>query len=390
MDYIIYYQNVGNILIIGKVFGDMSKKNFMLKRLIGISSAVVFTCGSMFIAGCTEKDDDPIITIENSNDSIVYNFINCTKEDVYLTTTVRCTYKKNSEQEVYFPVSGKLVDKVFVQKGDIVKKGDVLAELSTGNLEQEIAQLEYKIKRNELLVSYVEENEILDAQSIWLNYNLGKIYWNAEARDNALEALYERNDLTIQGYNDTLEFDRLKLQQLKSELAQSRVYATIDGVVYSVAENLEGSTSNVENIVMTLVDNSEGYFETSTKEYVGYFSEGTVVNMNISVGEGKGDYELIPADMENWGDTQKFVLYSGSVGTLDAGTNGNISVVLDYRENVLALPGTCVHEANGEYYVYVLNEDGIREVKWVEVGLIGNTMTEIKSGLEEGEKVIKR
>lgn len=367
----------------------MSKEKYVLGKLMGISSAAVLACSSMLLNGCTQGADEPVITIENSNDAVVYNFINCTKEDVYLTTTIRCTYKKNSEQEVYFPVSGKLVDKVFVQKGDLVHKGDVLAELSTGNLEQEIAQLEYRIRRNELLLGYVADNEILDAQSIWLNYNLGK-YWSEDARDDALEALYDRNDSTEQGYNDSLEFDRLKLQQLKNELAQSRVYATIDGMVYSVSDNLEGSTSNVEKIVMTLVDNAEGYFETSTKDYVGYFNEGEVVNMNISVGEGKGDYELVPSDMENWGDTQKFVLYSGSVGNLDAGTNGNITVVLDYRENVLALPATCVHEANGEYYVYVLNEDGIREVKWVEVGLMGNTMTEIKSGLEEGEKVIKR
>lgn len=384
-----YYQIVGYNTKNCKVFGDMSKEKYVLGKLMGISSAAVLACSSMLLNGCTQGADEPVITIENSNDAVVYNFINCTKEDVYLTTTIRCTYKKNSEQEVYFPVSGKLVDKVFVQKGDIVHKGDVLAELSTGNLEQEIAQLEYRIKRNELLLGYVADNEILDAQSIWLNYNLGK-YRSEDDRENALEALYDRNDSTEQGYNDSLEFDRLKLQQLKNELAQSRVYATIDGMVYSVSDNLEGSTSNVEKIVMTLVDNAEGYFETSTKDYVGYFKEGEVVNMNISVGEGKGDYELVPSDMENWGDTQKFVLYSGSVGNLDAGTNGNITVVLDYRENVLALPATCVHEANGEYYVYVLNEDGIREVKWVEVGLMGNTMTEIKSGLEEGEKVIKR
>jgi len=347
---------------------------------------MVLTVGSMLISGCTTDDDTPMIVVETSNDAVVYNFINCAVDDVVLTTTLRCTYKKNSEQAVYFPVSGKIVDKVYVQKGDVVHKGDVLAELSTGTLEDEIAALEYNIARNELLLSYIDEEEVLDAQKIWLMYGGGV----NELRDKELQNLYDRNDAYAQSYNDTLEFDRLKLAQLKTELSQSRVYATIDGTVYSMAEKLEGSTSNIDEIVMTLVDNSEGYFEVSAGDYVQYFKEGVPVSMNISVGAAKGDYELIPDDMTNWGDTQRFVMYSGDVTNIEAGTNANLIVVLDSREQVLSLPTTCVHEANGDYYVYVLNADNMKEVKWVEVGLIGNTLVEIKSGLEDGEKVIKR
>jgi len=365
----------------------MSTKNHLFKKIIALSSCVMLS-GSMLLTGCGKKEEAPMIIVEDSNDAVVYNFVNVTREDVVLTSLVRCTYKKNSEQAVYFPVSGKIVDKVFVQKGDIVKKGDVLAELSTGNLQQEIDALEYKIARNEMLLSYIDENESLDAQQIWLDYKYR--YRNEDLRDNSLENLYNNNDAQEQNLNDTLEFDRLKLRQLKNELAQSRVYATIDGTVYSITDNLEGSTSNIENVVMTLVDNAEGYFETSAPDYVKYFNADTPVDMNIAFGSGKGDYELIPDDMENWGDTQRFKIFSGNINELEAGTSGNLIVVVEQRENVLALPSLCVHQADEDYYVYVLNDDGIREVKWVEVGLIGNSLTEIKSGLEDGEKVIRR
>lgn len=362
-----------------------NKKKF-IKKFIGLSASVVLSMSSMLISGCASKEEAPLIIVENSNDAVVYNFVNCTYDDVVLTTTVRCTYKKNSEQEVYFPVSGKIVDKVYVQQGDEVHKGDVLAELSTGALEQEIAALEYSIARNELRLSYIEEEELLKMQEIWLRYGTGENEW----RDKELESLYESNDAQEQSLNDTLEFDRLKLAQLRTELSQSRVYASIDGTVYSMTDDLEGSTSNIDEVVMTLVDNSEGYFETSAGDLVQYFNEGEPVAMNITVGAGKGDYELLPDDMANWGDTQRFVMYSGDTAEIEAGTNANIVVVMDSRKNVLTLPVTCVHVADGEYYVYVVNEDGMREVKWIEVGLIGNSLVEIKSGLSDGEKVIKR
>ena len=366
-------------------------KNRVLTKQIGVFASVLFSLSSVLISGCGKKAEDPLIIVQNSDDEVVYDFINCSKDNVYLTTNMKCTYKKNGELEVYFPVSGKIVDKVYVKKGDQVKKGDVLAELSTGTLEQQIAELEYKIKRNELLLSYIDEEEKLNSQTIWINYAWGDFPMSEDARDESLEALEKSSDDKETGYNDTLEFDRLKLQKLRSELAQSRVYASFDGVVYSMAENLEGSTSNIDEVIMTIVDDAEGYFESDLMEYAQYFSEGTTAELNITYGSASGTYEVIPDGIDNWTDTMRFVVYSGDgISKCEAGTMANIKLVLEKRENVLALPYGCVHMADDEYYVYVVNEQGIREVKWVEVGLIGNDMIEIVGGLEEGEKVIRR
>ena len=38
--------------------------------------------------------------------------------------------------------------------------------------------------------------------------------------------------------------------------------------------------------------------------------------------------------------------------------------------------------------MYVLGENDIREVRWIETGFCGDRLTEILSGLEEGEAVI--
>ena len=65
-------------------------------------------------------------------------------------------------------------------------------------------------------------------------------------------------------------------------------------------------------------------------------------------------------------------------------------VVLDSREGVLTVPARAVHRANDRFYVYVVGESGLREVRWVEPGLFGDESVEITKGLQQREKVILR
>ena len=345
--------------------------------------------------GCTyNRDEEPMVILDSGDDYYTeYSFVQVDRGDVRVTDSVKCVYRKNDEQEVFFPVSGKVITKVYVEQGDAVKKGDVLAEISVGTLQAEIKALEYRIARNELLLGYLDEEEQLDMQGFYLNYlyGSGQSDKDKENLEKNLDNLYDGNDSRRRGYDDELEFDRRKLSALRKEYASSRVYAQFDGKVSSVEEGLEGSTSNVEKSIMTIVDNSEGYFETEDADHIKYFNEGEIVQMKVSVGNGKGNYELLPLDMEEWGETQKFSIFSGDdTENLEVGTQGSITVVLEKHTGVLRLPSSCVHSAGDASYVYVENAEGLREVVWIETGISGEGMTEILSGLNEGDSVIKR
>lgn len=74
--------------------------------------------------------------------------------------------------------------------------------------------------------------------------------------------------------------------------------------------------------------------------------------------------------------------------TLAVGNTGMITLMLDSRENVLRVPVYAVHTAAEKNYVYVEGDNGIREAKWVTVGLEGNDYAEIVEGLEEGDLII--
>jgi len=61
--------------------------------------------------------------------------------------------------------------------------------------------------------------------------------------------------------------------------------------------------------------------------------------------------------------------------------------VTDKKENVLSLPYFVIKQSNGSKYVEVLTSGKV-EKRTVQTGLEGETMVEIVSGLNEGEKVI--
>jgi hypothetical protein len=163
----------------------------------------------------------------------------------------------------------------------------------------------------------------------------------------------------------------------------------MDGVVYTVAEGLEGSTSKKDEVVMTIVDNASGRFETEEPDYASYFHEGEPVEMKIVYGSASGDYEVVPVDMASWGEKQVFEVFSGPDNEgIDVGVTATIKVVLDRHDQVLALPVGAIYHADGKPYVYVLDENDFRQIVWIETGLEGDDLVEVTSGLNEGDKVV--
>ncbi|MCR5754647.1 MAG: hypothetical protein K6G30_07545, partial [Acetatifactor sp.] len=71
---------------------------------------------------------------------------------------------------------------------------------------------------------------------------------------------------------------------------------------------------------------------------------------------------------------------------IDNGLNGKIKIELERREHVLSVPNDCVHESDKGPFVY-LDKNGLLEMRFVTIGVVGDTLTEITDGLAQGETV---
>ena len=348
----------------------------------------------LLLGGCgKQEEEEPIVVIEQEQVEATYLLAVADKGDVEKTEDIRATYRQSNQQEVSFPISGRLVDKVYVREGDSVKKGDLLVELSAGDLDRKIEELEYRITRNQLLLDYTETDEEYEISALWVNYLYysGMSEWDKKSLDSRIESIQQNYEYLREDYSDALEMDQKELESLKQERTGSRIYASLDGVVSKVVEDLEGTTSQKDQVIMTILDTTECFFETEAPELAEYFREGETVPLTLNYGTGAGDYELLPWHKEEWGDVQLFVVYEGPEGaSIEVGTSGDIELVTDRRENVLRVPVSALNSADGRNFVYVLDENNMREVRWVEIGLYGDDMVEILEGLEEGEKVIRK
>ena len=352
--------------------------------------AVLLASSLLCFSACTDKEEVPLVIVDSEDDVVSFNLIPVTYDDVTLTGKIDCTYVQTNSQEVSFNQTGKYVDKVYVKEGERVKKGTLLCELSSDSLQKSIDELKYKIKRNELLLGYSETNEHLAIQDRWIsrmnnNYDSDE---NARKDVESIQKSYARERELI---NDSLEFDREELRKKQKELNSSRLYAAMDGKVFKLKDNLEGSTSKAGTVIMTIVDDSNCLFSSGNIECKNLFKEGVAADMKIIYSSAAGDYLVMPYEMENWGDTMLFSIYDGPDNSeIEMGTMGTISVEIEKKEHVLSVPKDTVHTAGDKTFVYTLTEDNVREIRYIETGLMGDDRVEILSGLSEGEKVLKK
>jgi RND family efflux transporter MFP subunit len=68
--------------------------------------------------------------------------------------------------------------------------------------------------------------------------------------------------------------------------------------------------------------------------------------------------------------------------------DGTVSLSCGQASQVLLVPATSVYQNNGQYFVYVLNENNEPEKTLIEIGLQSGSYYEVVSGLQEGEIII--
>ena len=345
------------------------------------------------LTGCspTAGEDEDLILVEKEVETMTYEMAAVSVSDVRKSEKTKCVYQQVNDESLSFKVSGKRIAKVYVKEGESVVKGQILAELDLGNAKEQIRDLEYNIAKNELSLSYIDINRDNEISTLWLRflYQSGQSAWEKEALEENVKGIQQRYRYIQEDCEDALALDRKQLEQLQKSMKDSTLCAGIDGVVSKIEERLEGSTSVRDEEVIKIIDSSECLFAVEDTSLAGCFSEGTEVDMSIAYGSGAGDYKLVPYDMENWQDVLLFSISSENQdAVIEVGTMGTMRYTTDSRTQVLTVPLKAVHQADGKSFVYVLGENQMREVKWIETGLFGDEKVEVISGLTEGEKVI--
>jgi multidrug efflux pump subunit AcrA (membrane-fusion protein) len=181
-------------------------------------------------------------------------------------------------------------------------------------------------------------------------------------------------------------------------LNQATIGSPIDGTVVAVNLNV-GDTVSAASSSANIVVQGDGGYEVATTvsvDRVGQVAVGQGATLVPDGGHrpfaGKVAYvSVVPTTSSTTsGATSTYLVIVGldkSDASLENGSTGTVSIVTGSAAAALAVPTSAVTTFGNRHTVEVLDGGTIRRVA-VTVGAVGDTWTEIKSGLSAGEQVV--
>jgi hypothetical protein len=362
------------------------KTNLIRSRKVIFILLSLLICFALTACKKVNEENKTIFLEEEEKDPFNYTYVQ--RGDVDLTYEINCIYQQTKSENYCFPVKNRVVQAVNVTKGDIVKKGQVLAELDNENVEDKIRDSNYIIDKNNLLIEQAKQQQQLDLKDALDSYNLtAKSSTDTNDYNTKVSNINDSYSDKITDYQNAIVIEQLKLDSYNNLLKESKLCAGISGTVTFVKPNMTGTYSDPAEQVFTIIDNANCVYIGNDKKYISYFKKQKQVKLYVGSGEDTKTYLLEPTQVSTWKDRMLFAIKDENF-TPGVGDSGTIYAVLGHKENVLFVDNKAMHKANGKNFVYVLDDKGNRIMKSVEIGLIGNTSTEIVSGLNEGDKII--
>lgn len=346
--------------------------------------------GTLLLTGCGLLPQEarlPHAPVAEEVEDIEHKLTVVMRGDVEITQSVRCEYRPAVSQSLSFSVGGERLRRLFVQPGDTVQAGDILAELEMGDLEDRKGCLEREAAQLELKLSQLEETRDLDvrkAQAAVDRAGSGDALREAKEAKERLETAYEQSKKELE---DTLFIREQELEELEEQIRQHRIYAPFDGSVTYCKTMEEGDLSSETEKVVTISDVTSSVFLV-TGEDAALFAVGDTVMVNYAKTEHEGTVEdPTRLGLEAESGTA-FIRLETPDPTLEEGTLGTIQMVLERAENVLYVKSGAVKKMQDRSVVYYVDAEGMKSMKDVKTGLDNGTFVEITDGLEEGEEII--
>lgn len=321
----------------------------------------------------------------------VYKLAQVERGDLVEVTKITCRYVPVQTERLSFALGGEYVDKLFVQVGDTVEAGQLVAQLQLGNLEERIADAQNSIAGLEIQMEYLEQQHALDAR----RQEITGAKLSAQERLAAEEKLREGFAQEMKKLQDDLHLQTMKLENLQRELADRQVRAPFAGTITSVSRLKEGDVSEFGTGIMTLVDSTMSLFRAETKHWQ-LFQPGDeydIIVKNVPYPAVVADEESLGLEPQNRQEGKNAYVYfvlKETAFELKDGAAGSVEMVLSEHHDVLHLPREAISEAEEQAIVYYLREDGMKAWRAVETGVTIDGRTEILSGLSEGDSVITR
>ena len=331
--------------------------------------------------------------------------------------------------EIKSKASG-IVKKLYVDYGDKVKKGQVLAELDKEEIQARVDQARAQLEGSSASLNGTRadlERAKVDAEGPDVPL-LKRAYERAQgmAKDgvvsaSALDDAEKNYEMSLNKQNvakaqlqvlqakigqaqGQLSQDRANLKQLEEQLGYTTIESPIDGIVLSRDVEIGDAVSSIlvlgstATLVMTLGDTSEVYVKGKVDEsdigkvYLGQPARIKVESFKDKTFTGKVT-KISPMGVEKDNVTtfEVRVSINNPEGVLKAMMTANAEIILEEHKNVLQIPeGSILYDKDKKASVEIPDpkaKEGKKKIA-VNIGISNGAKTELLQGLKEGDQVV--
>ena len=348
----------------------------------------------------------------NSKQETTYLTESVTRGNVEKTVIASGSVESVNEVNVGAQASGKIT-KLYVKLGQEIKKGEMIADIDS------TTQINTLNTKKAALVSYQAQLKAKKtAYDVALSsYNrVSKLYTQrATSLDsvNTAKSTLDNAKAEMEAIEANIKQAEIEVNTAETNVGYTKITAPMDGTVISVPVS-EGQTVNANQTTPTIVtiadlskmkikpEISEGDI---TKVKAGQEVSFTILSDSQTVYHSVID-SVDPANTTTSDSSSTSSLGSSSSSTTSAiyyyanvlidnpdrtlriGMTTENNIKIANAKDVLLVSNMAIQKRDGKSFVNVLNDKNQPEPREVEIGVQNDFKTEIKSGLNEGEKVI--
>ena len=346
-----------------------------------------------------------------SKEEVEYLTQKITRKNISQTIEAVGKVYAKEQVDVGAQVSGQII-KLYVDVGDKVKQGDLIAQIDKDKQQND---LDITRARLESAKANLESKKVALSIASKQYIREQKLYAKKATSLESLETLKD-NYFTLKADVAALNAEvvelEITLKNAQKDLDYTIITAPMDGVIINVAVD-EGQTVNANQNTPTLVrianlEQMEVRMEIAEAD-VSKIKIGTKLQFSL-LSDPDTTYEaqiasIDPADTQisdsssqqnssnNSNSTSNAIYYyakffvDNKENLLRIGMSIQNEIVVANANNVIAVPTYAIKNDDKGYFVEILEEDSVRK-KYVKLGIKDALNTEILEGVNEGENLI--
>ncbi len=355
--------------------------NKTVKIILGIVLLILFVCVLKYFKDSNKKD-----VVDYKTAGAFYTS---------LETKIVATGKLNPEEEIELkPQISGIVDKIMVEEGDLVTKGDLVAKIRVVPNEQALVSAQSRIKTTKF--TYDNAKILFDRNKVL--YEKGVI--SRQDFENNELSLNQAQEGYLQAQND---YQIIKQGSISGGgSANTNIVAQISGTILQIPvregdQVIESNNFNAGTTIATIADMRQMIFEGKVDESeVGKLEEGKDIKVILgALTEKEFSAKLTfvaPKGIEENGAVQ-FVIKADvaveSSNKIRAGYSANAEIEVASKDSVLVVNEALLqfNRITEKPFVEILKDNGEFKIKNVEIGISDGINVEIIEGVALSDKI---